>query len=70
MTSLSALIALLEESKEGSRELSSNWFLVAYIVPFGKYHAGKGSFRAFLVGIGIGALVFAIFFAAIYLWGG
>jgi hypothetical protein len=41
----------------------SNWASVAFIVPFGKRHAGK-EFRGFRVGIGIGALIFAALFIA------
>lgn len=40
----------------------SNSLLLAYIVPFGRYHAGKGSFRAFLIGMGLAALMFLILY--------
>lgn len=40
----------------------SNWFSVAFIMPFGKRHAGK-EFRGFWVGLGIGVLIFASLFA-------
>ncbi|MGH7007720.1 MAG: PAS domain-containing protein [Stellaceae bacterium] len=39
----------------------SNWSSVAFIVPFGKRHAGK-EFRGFWIGVAIGALIFALLF--------
>jgi hypothetical protein len=49
-------------------DASSSWSsLAAFIVPRGKYHSGKGNFRAFLIGMVIGALIFAILFAVSYL---
>lgn len=41
--------------------------LSAFIAPRGRYHSGKGNFRAFLIGMGIGALIFAVLFAVSYL---
>jgi hypothetical protein len=39
----------------------SSWFSVAFIVPFGKRHAGK-EFRGFWAGVGIGVLIFGFLF--------
>jgi hypothetical protein len=40
------------------------------IVPFGKYHAGENRFRTFLIAGAVWSLMFALLFAAIYIWGG
>lgn len=45
-----------------------DWSSLAFIVPFGKRHAGK-EFRGFWVGLGLAALLFSLIFAASYLWG-
>ena len=42
-------------------EAFPNWASVAFIVPFGKRHAGK-EFRGFWVGLAIGALMFGLLF--------
>lgn len=44
----------------------SNWASVAFIVPFGKRHAGK-EFRGFWVGAAVGALMFFVLFAVSFL---
>jgi hypothetical protein len=51
-------------------DASSNWWSTAFIVPFGKYHAGKSGFREFLTAVAVWSLMFALLFGAIYLWGG
>jgi hypothetical protein len=48
-------------------DAASSWLSVAYIVPSGRYHAGKRTLRAFLMGVGFGAVMFAILFAVNYL---
>jgi len=42
-------------------EASFSWVSVAFIVPFGKRHAGK-EFRGFWTGVAIGALMFGLLF--------
>lgn len=46
----------------------SNWPSLAFIVPFGRRHAGK-EFRGFWVGLAIGALMFSLLFIAVYFYG-
>jgi len=43
-------------------DADSNWFSLAFIVPFGKRHAGK-EFRGFWVGAALVALIFVALFA-------
>jgi hypothetical protein len=43
-------------------DADSNWFSLAFIVPFGKRHAGN-EFRGFWVGAGLVALIFVVLFA-------
>ena len=50
-------------------DAASSWSSVAFIVPFGKRHAGN-EFRGFWVGLGVGALMFVLLFGALYLGGG
>jgi hypothetical protein len=45
----------------------SNWVSVAFVVPFGKRHAGKG-FRGFWIELGLGALMSASLFAGLYVF--
>ena len=48
-------------------DASSNWLSAAYIVPRGKYHAGKNRLRTVLLAVIFWSLMYAILFAAIYL---
>jgi len=45
-------------------EAASSWLAAAFILPFRRSHAGNGSLRAFLMGIGFGALMFLILYTA------
>jgi hypothetical protein len=38
----------------------------AFIVPFGRYHSGKGNIRALLIGAGIAILAYALLFLGLY----
>ncbi len=45
----------------------SNWFSVAFIVPFGRHHAGKNNFRTFLIAVAVWSLMFTCLFTVGFL---
>jgi hypothetical protein len=48
-------------------DASSNIFSMAFIVPFGRYHAGKNRLRTVLIALTVWTLMYVIIFAAILL---
>lgn len=46
-------------------DAASSWFSAAFIAPFGRYQAGKNSFRTFLLALVVWSLVFGLLFLAL-----
>lgn len=48
-------------------DAASNWSSAAFIVPFGRHHADKNSFRTFLIALVVWLLVFCVIFLLMWL---